>query len=83
MLENSITDLLEKQFGKLRRSSDGTHYIAVEQMLEKLSIHKTKLPLKLHEDIKVLGNSKSEHSCTKCGFLSIESICDVFENLSK
>ena len=81
MLENFITDPLEKKFGKLRQSSDRTYFI--EQMLQKLSIHGTKLLLKLDEDNKVLGNSKSPHSCTKCGFLFSESICDVFENLSK
>ena len=48
--------------------SDRAYFISVEQMLEKLSIHGTKHLLKLDEDNKVLGNSKSRHSCTKCGF---------------
>lgn len=56
-------------------------FISAQQILEKLSIHKTKLLLKLNEKIKVLENLKSGHSCIKYVFLVSEYICDVFENL--
>ena len=58
-----------------------TYFISVQQILEELSIHKTKLLLKLNEKIKVLENLKSGHSCIKYVFLVSEYICDVFENL--
>ena len=34
----------------------------IEQILENVSIYKTRLPLKLHEKVKVLENLKSGHS---------------------
>ena len=34
----------------------------IEQILENVSIYKTRLPLKLHEGVKVLENLKSGHS---------------------
>lgn len=34
----------------------------IEQILENVSIYKTRLPLKLHEEVKVLENLKSGHS---------------------
>ena len=37
--------------------------------------------MKLGEEVKVLENLESGHSCKKCGFLPNEDISNVFENL--
>ena len=46
-LGKASTDPLEKEFGKLRQGSGGTYFITVQQILEKVSINKTKLLLTL------------------------------------
>ena len=76
------TDYLEKMFGKLREGSGGTYFINVQQVLEKLSIHKTKLLLTLNVDVSSL-NYLSGHSCTNCNFLMGDNAIDVFDNLPK
>ena len=47
-LGKASTDPLEKEFGKLRQGSGGTYFITVQQILEKVSINKTKLLLTLN-----------------------------------
>ena len=74
------TDFLEKMFGKIRQGSGGTYFINVQQVLEKLSIHKTKLLLNLKVDVASF-NVESGHSCEKCKFLMDENAIDVFDNL--
>ena len=74
------TDYLEKMFGKLREGSGGTYFINVQRVLEKLSIHKAKLLLKLNVDISSL-NTLSGHSCANCNYLMDDNAMDIFENL--
>ena len=76
------TDYLEKMFGKLREGSGGTYFINVQQVLEKLSIHKTKLLLTLDINVSSL-NYLSVHSCANCTFLMGDNAIDVFDNLPK
>ena len=71
------SDLIEKQFNKLRQGSGGTYFITVQQILEKVVIRKTKLLLKIGFEIDGL----SCHSCSKCGFLLNESIFEVINIL--
>ena len=75
-------DYLEKMFGKLKEGSGGTYFINVQQVLEKLSIHKTKLLLTLNVDVSSL-NYLSGHSCANCKFLMGDNAIDVFDNLPK
>ena len=76
------TDFLEKMFGKLRQGSGGTYFITVQQVLEKLYIHKTKLLLNLNVDVSSF-NVLSGHSCECCQFLMGDHTIDVFVNLPK
>ena len=69
MLGNFSSDSFEQQYEKLRQGSGGTYFIMVQQILEKVSIYKIKLLLKLDEEVQVLKNLESEHSCQKFGFL--------------
>ena len=80
-LGNFTTDPLEKQFGKLRQGSGGTYFITVQQVLEKVSIYKSKLLLQLDGDAVSSINLEPGHPCSKCGFLSSEDMCDVFDKL--
>ena len=76
------SDPLEKEFGKLRQGSGGTYFINVQQVLEKVSIYKTKLMLKIDTDvIETLKNLDCGHTCKKCGYLPNEAVCDMLENL--
>ena len=72
---------LEKMFGKLREGSGGTYFINVQQVLEKLSIHKTKLLQTLNVDVSS-SNYLSGHSCANSKFLMGDNAIDVFDNLS-
>ena len=76
------SDPLEKEFGKLRQGPGGTYFIYVQQVLEKVSIYKTKLMLKIDTDvIETLKNLDCGHTCKKCGYLPNEAVCDMLENL--
>lgn len=76
------TDHLEKQFGKLRQGSGGTYFITVQGILEKVGIMKTRLLLNLGTDVNEF-NVELGHSCSKCGFLLTEEMCEVFHNLTQ
>ena len=76
------TDFLETMFGKLRQGSGGTYFITVQQVLEKLYIHKTKLLLNLNVDVSSF-NVLSGHSYECCQFLMGDHTIDVFDNLPK
>ena len=80
-LGNFTTDPLGKQFGKLRQASGGTYFITVHQVFEKVSIYKSKLLLQLDGDAVSKISLELGHSCSKCGFLLSEDICDVFDKL--
>ena len=80
-LRNITTDPLEKQFGKLRQVSGGTYFITVQQVLEEVSIYKCKLPLQLDGGAVSSISLEPGHSCSKCGFLLSEDMCDVFDKL--
>jgi hypothetical protein len=79
LLGKATTDPLEKEFSKLRQGSGGTYFVTVQQILEKVAIHKTKLLLKLDCDMNF--NVESGHSCDKCSYLANEKVCDVLDNL--
>ena len=64
-LGNFTTDPLEKQFGKLRQGSGGTYFITVQQVLEKVSIYKSKLLLQLDGDAVSPTNLEPGLSCSK------------------
>ena len=64
LLGNFTTDPLEKLFGKLRQGSGGTYFISIQQVLEKVTIYRTKLLLKFEKSSDVLGNLGSDHSHT-------------------
>ena len=81
LLGNFTTDPLEKLFGKLRQGSGGTYFISVQQVLEKVTIYRTKLLLKFEKSSDELANLGSDHSCPKCKFLPSEGICNVIDNL--
>ena len=78
---NFTTDPLEKLFGKLRQGSGGTYFISIQQVLEKVTIDRTKLLLKFEKSSDVLANLGSDHSCPKCKFLPSEGICNIIDNL--
>ena len=59
-------------FGKLRQGSGGTYFITVQQVLEKVCIHKAKLLLQLRVDITDLIDCG--HACAKCGYLPNEDM---------
>ena len=58
------TDNIEKDFGKHRQGTGGTYFLTVQSALEKISINKAKLCLKLKNDLRSLGTE--EHQCDKC-----------------
>ena len=80
LLGQFTTDPLEKMFGKLRQGSGGTYFISVKQILEKLSIQKTKLLLQLDVDVDLI-NTESGHSCESCNYLMNDNAIDIFDNL--
>lgn len=65
---------------ELRQGSDSTYFISTQQVMEKVSIKRTKLLLGLNVNIDSLG-TLSGHSCDKCGFLLSEEVCNVIDNL--
>ena len=76
------TDFLEKMFSKLRDGSGGTYFITVQQVSEKLYIHKTKLLLNLNVNVASF-NVLSGHLSECCQFLMGDHTIDVFDNLPK
>ena len=80
LLGQFTTEPLEKMFGKLRQGSGGTYFISVKQVLEKLSIQKTKLLLKLDVDVGLI-NVESGHSCESCNYLMDDDAINIFDNL--
>ena len=74
------SDPIEKVFGKLRQGSGGVYFINVQQVLQKVTIRKTKLLLDLGADFEDL-ESEYGHSCKKCSYLlNGEQVTDVFHN---
>ena len=47
-----VISLRRSTYGKLRQGSGGTSFITVQQIIEKVTVNKTKLILKLDVDIK-------------------------------
>ena len=74
------TDFLEKMFGKLSQGSGGTYFITVQQVLEKMSIHKAKLLLHLKVDVASF-DTLSGHLCENCKFVMDNNSIEVFDNL--
>ena len=73
-------DFLEKMFGKPRQGSGGTYFIAVQQVLEKMSIHKAKLLLHLKVDVASF-DTLSGHLCENCKFVMDNNSIEVLDNL--
>ena len=82
LLGNYSTGPLEKAFGKLRQGSGGTLFLNVQQIMEKLSINKTKLLLKLNADVDNM-NVNIGHECEQCGYLLDDDSAQVFDSLSE
>lgn len=80
LLGNYSNDPLEKAFGKLRQGSGGTYFLSVQQVMEKLSINKTKLLLRLNENVHNL-DVVNGHQCDNCGYLLDEKSAEVFDNM--
>ena len=69
-------------FNKLRQGSGGTYFISVQQILQKVTIRKTKLCLDLGVDTEGMKGACG-HSCEKCGCLmNDDETFNVFHNLS-
>ena len=81
LLGDFSTDPLEKEFGKLRQGTGGTLFLTVQAVMEKLSITKTKLLLKLNADVDNL-NVDSGHQCDQCGYLLDDKTAQVFDELA-
>ena len=85
LLKNSFSyvclDPFEKMFGNLRQGSGGTYFINVQQVLQKVAIHKTKicLDLSVSFDEQSLSSDHSREKC--CYFVNREAPVDVFQNL--
>ena len=77
MLGLSTSDQIGKEFSKLRQGSGGTYPVIVQQILEKVTIRKTKPLLQVCTETDGLWC----HSCSKCWFLLNESTCEVIDNL--
>ena len=73
------TDYLETKFGELRQGSGGCYFITVQNIIEKLRIHRTRLVLDLTKEI---PDEKSDHACSKCNYILDEEACILFESLS-
>ena len=80
ILSKFSSDILEKEFGKLRQGSGGTYFITVQQILEKLVIKKTSILLSLDINPSEL-NFEPGHECTLCGYLLDEEGSEIFDNL--
>ena len=86
MLGIFSTDLLKKQFGKLRQGSRETYFITVQEIFEKVSISKEKLLLNLNCDAVdkkcTVFEIEPVHHCQKCSFTLTEQMCDILDCLS-
>ena len=80
ILSKFSSDILEKEFGKLRQGSGGTYIITVQQLLEKLVIKKTSLLLSLDINLSEL-NFEHGQDCSFCGYLMDEEGSEIFDNL--
>ena len=81
-LDTSQVTQLKKMFSKLRQGSGGTYFTSVQQILQKVTIRKTKLCLDLGVDIEGMKGACG-HSCEKCGYLmNDDETFNVFHNLS-
>ena len=78
MLGLFTSDLLEKQFGKLRQECSGTYFITMLQILEKVGIAKKKLLLNF--DVNIDGFLV--HSSDKCVYLLDEDKCNILDSLT-
>lgn len=80
LLGDFSTDPLEKEFGKLRQGSGGAYFLTVQAIMEKLTIKKTKLLLKLNADLDniIVDNG---HQCDQCGYLLDDNTIKVFDDL--
>ena len=81
LLGNYTTYPLEKLIGKIRQGSGGTYYFSIQQVLEKVTIYRTKLLIQFEKSSDVLANLGLDHSFPKCKFLPSEGICNVIDNL--
>lgn len=81
LLGDYSTDPLEKEFGKLRQGSGGAYFLTVQTIMEKLSIKKTKLLLKLNADVDNI-NVDNGHQCDQCGYLLDDNTIKVFDELA-
>ena len=61
------TNLLEKEFGKLHQGSGGTHFIKVQECVEKLHIKQTSLLLNQNVNIDE-SDVNPGHQCTSCDY---------------
>ena len=77
LLGQFSSDILEKEFSKLRQGSGGTYFINVQQIVEQNNINRAKLLLSLKAD---LSEEEPGHKCTNCNFV-LESKEDAFENV--
>ena len=79
LLGQFSTDLLEKEFSKLRQGSGGTYFINVHQIEEKTRMNRSKLLLSLKQSI---PGEEAGHACDDCGFRleSDEKACEVVGN---
>ena len=82
LLNNGFSYVCLRHFStKLRQGSGGTCFINVQQVLQKVTIHKTKLFLDLSVSFDEQSLS-SDHSCEKCSyFVNREAPVDGFQNL--
>jgi len=75
------SDHLEKEYSKLRQGSGGAYFLAVQQILEKVSIKKASLLLKLNVDASSLS-SQSGHHCMSCEYNMSEKDTEIFDGLT-
>ena len=80
ILSEFSTDPLEKEFSKLRQGSEGTYFITVQQVIEKLNISRAKLLISL-DNLAVDFSVDTAHCCLNCGFLMDESSAEIFDKL--
>ena len=76
MIDEFSSDLLEKYCGKLRMGSGGTYFITAQQVIEKTTIWKTKLLLKLRVQLPEMV-VESGHVCTLCKYKLTEEQCEL------
>lgn len=76
------SDLIEKEFSKLRQGSGGTYFITVQQILEKLNIKKASIFLSTNGDVEQI-DTFSGHLCPNCSFVLDENSTETFDNLEE